>query len=43
MIDGCCGIDLEPADIRRAVDEVKRAGTVLLKSSDLYPESACPP
>jgi nicotinamidase/pyrazinamidase len=35
MIDGCRGIDLEPADIRRAIDEMKRAGAVLLKSSDL--------
>jgi hypothetical protein len=35
MLDGCRGIDLEPADIDRALDEMKRAGAVLLKSSDL--------
>jgi nicotinamidase/pyrazinamidase len=29
------GIELEPGDIDRALDEIKRAGAVLLKSSDL--------
>jgi len=35
IVDGCRGIDLEPDDIDRALDEIKRAGAVLLKSSDL--------
>ena len=35
ILDGCRGIELEPGDIGRALDEMKRAGTVLLKSSDL--------
>ena len=33
--DGCRGIELESGDIDRALDEMKRAGAVLLKSSDL--------
>jgi hypothetical protein len=35
MLDGCRGIELEPGDIGRALDEMKRAGAVLPKSSDL--------
>ncbi len=35
IIDGCRGIELEPGDIDRALDEMKRAGAVLLKSTDL--------
>src|SRR5436309_10695371 len=35
ILDGCRGIELEPGDINRARDEMKRAGAVLLKSSDL--------
>lgn len=35
IVDGCRGIDLKPGDISRALDEMKRAGAVLLKSSDL--------
>ncbi len=35
IVDGCRGIELEPGDIERALDEMKRAGAVLLKSSDL--------
>ena len=35
ILDGCRGIELEPGDIGRARDEMKRAGAVLLKSSDL--------
>lgn len=35
IVDGCRGIELEPGDISRALDEMKRAGAVLLKSSDL--------
>jgi nicotinamidase/pyrazinamidase len=35
ILDGCRGIELEPGDIGRALEEMKRAGAVLLKSSDL--------
>src|SRR5215475_12717804 len=35
IVDGCRGIELKPGDIARALDEMKRAGAVLLKSSDL--------
>jgi nicotinamidase/pyrazinamidase len=35
IVDGCRGIDLKPGDISRALDEMKRAGAVLFKSSDL--------
>ena len=35
ILDGCRGIELEPGDIGRALDEMKRAEAVLLKSSDL--------
>jgi nicotinamidase/pyrazinamidase len=35
ILDGCRGIDLEPGDIGRALDEMKRVGAVLLKSSEL--------
>ena len=42
IVDGCRGIELEPGDIGRALDEMKRAGAVLLKSSDLYPEALTP-
>jgi nicotinamidase/pyrazinamidase len=35
IVDGCRGIELEPGDIDRALDEIKRAGAVLLKSSHL--------
>jgi len=35
IVDGCRGIELEPGDIARALDEMKEAGAVLLKSSDL--------
>jgi nicotinamidase/pyrazinamidase len=35
ILDGCRGIELEPGDIHRARDEMKRAGAVLLKSSEL--------
>jgi nicotinamidase/pyrazinamidase len=30
IVDGCRGIGLEPGDIERALDEMKRAGAVLL-------------
>jgi nicotinamidase/pyrazinamidase len=35
ILDGCHGIELELGDIRRALDEMKRVGAVLLQSSDL--------
>jgi nicotinamidase/pyrazinamidase len=35
IVDGCRGIELEPGDIGRALDEMKRAGAILLKSSEL--------
>jgi hypothetical protein len=35
ILDGCRGIELERGDIDRALDEMKRAGAILLKSNDL--------
>jgi nicotinamidase/pyrazinamidase len=35
ILDGCRGIELEPGDIGRALDEMKCAGAALLKRSDL--------
>jgi nicotinamidase/pyrazinamidase len=35
ILDGCRGIELTPGDIGRAIDEMKRADAVLLKSSKL--------
>jgi nicotinamidase/pyrazinamidase len=35
ILDGCRGIELEPGDIDRALDEMKRAGTIILKSSEV--------
>src|SRR5436305_8980437 len=35
VVDGCRGIELARGDIGRAIDEMKRAGTILLKSSEL--------
>jgi nicotinamidase/pyrazinamidase len=35
ILDGCRGIDLEPGDIDRALDEMKRAGAKMLKSAEL--------
>lgn len=35
ILDGCRGIELEPGDIVRALDEMKRAGAILLESNDL--------
>jgi len=35
MLDGCRGIELEPGDIDRALDEMERAGAVLLESPEL--------
>jgi nicotinamidase/pyrazinamidase len=35
IIDGCRGIELEPGDIDRAIDEMKEAGAIILKSPEL--------
>jgi nicotinamidase/pyrazinamidase len=35
ILDGSRGIDLEPGDVARALDEMKEAGAVLLKSTEL--------
>jgi nicotinamidase/pyrazinamidase len=35
ILDGCRGIDLKPGDVDRALDEMKRVGARILKSSDL--------
>jgi nicotinamidase/pyrazinamidase len=35
ILDSCRGIELEPGDISRALDEMKRAGVTILKSGDL--------
>ncbi|HEY4271366.1 MAG TPA: bifunctional nicotinamidase/pyrazinamidase [Candidatus Udaeobacter sp.] len=35
IVDGCRGIELQPGDIGRALDEMKRAGAILIKSNDL--------
>ena len=33
--DGCRGIELESGDVDHALDEMKRAGAIILKSGDL--------
>lgn len=35
VIDGCRGIDLNPGDIDRAVEEMVSAGAVVVKSEDI--------
>ncbi len=35
ILDGCRGIGLDPGDLDRAIDEMKRAGAILLQSHDL--------
>ncbi len=35
ILDGCRGIELDPGDLDRAIDEMKRAGAILLQSRDL--------
>jgi nicotinamidase/pyrazinamidase len=35
ILDGCRGIELEPGDIDRALDEMKRVDVTILKSSEL--------
>jgi len=39
IVDGCRGIELEPGDIDRALDEMKRVGDVLLHSGDVREKS----
>jgi nicotinamidase/pyrazinamidase len=39
IVDGCRGIELEPGDIDRALDEMERVGAVLLQSKDLPDKS----
>ena len=36
IVDGCRGIELEPGDSARALDEMARAGAMLLKSGDFW-------
>jgi nicotinamidase/pyrazinamidase len=35
IVNGCRGIELESGDIDRALEEIKRAGAILMKSDDL--------
>jgi len=35
ILDGCRGIGLEPSDVDRALDEMKRVGAILLESCEL--------
>jgi len=35
VLDGCRGIDLQPGDLDRAVDEMKQAGAAILQSGEL--------
>jgi nicotinamidase/pyrazinamidase len=35
ILEECRGIELDPGDIDRGLDEMKRAGATILKSSDL--------
>ena len=35
ILDGCRGIGLEPGDLERAIDEMRKAGSSLLQSCDL--------
>jgi nicotinamidase/pyrazinamidase len=35
VLDGCRGIDLQPGDLDRAVDEMKGAGATILQSGEL--------
>jgi nicotinamidase/pyrazinamidase len=39
ILDGARGIDLKPGDIDRAIEEMKRVGATILKSSDLRDKS----
>ena len=35
VVDGCRGIDLEPGDVDRALEEMREAGAMLMSSRDL--------
>jgi nicotinamidase/pyrazinamidase len=35
IVDGCRGIEIVPGDVGRALDEMKRAGAILLESPEL--------
>ena len=35
IFDACRGIELEPGDTQRALDEMKRAGAVLIKGNEV--------
>jgi nicotinamidase/pyrazinamidase len=35
IVDACRGIDLNPGDVKKALDEMKKAGAILLKSDQL--------
>jgi nicotinamidase/pyrazinamidase len=39
ILDGCRGIELEPGDIDRALDEMKRVGAVLVQSAEIRDKS----
>jgi nicotinamidase/pyrazinamidase len=39
VVDGCRGIELQPGDIDSALDEMKRAGATILKSSNVIRSS----
>ena len=40
ILDGCRGIDLQPGDVDRALDEMREAGVTINSSSDLVAETA---
>jgi nicotinamidase/pyrazinamidase len=35
VLDGCRGIDLEPGDVERALEELRAAGVIIVSSGDL--------
>jgi len=39
ILDGCRGIELQPGDIDRALNEMKRVGAILLQSADVRDKS----
>lgn len=40
VLDGCRGIDLEPGDVDRALEEMREAGATLVSSQSLLAEAA---
>jgi len=42
VLDCCRGIDLEPGDVDRALEEMREAGATLISSQDLLAEPAAP-